>query len=434
MSAKEVKKKASSSTKSSRKSTAGEATLQSLARKISAISALSPRDKIDRILSDPEAEKIVRNIDMQDMYWLIKDVGENDSLEVLQLCTPQQTVFFLDMECWERDEFDTGKFMEWLGYLLEGGEKRILGLLPCLDIEFLTLSLMKTINVGGGIGEFTTKEELDFDWDHTFDNCYFISYRKTDYSHQIGKLIDIIFRNDHALYLGLMESLRHEIPGEVEELNYQLRSGRLGDLGFPAYEDAISIYTYIDPETYKRSEKKKYTPGSTTTPAILPVLFPGESFLKLVLRTAGTGSLLWEFNSLINNAIVAESAVPLDGEAHQTVLERVHGYLNIALEFMCGNNENEARVILETEPLKRLFQLGRSLIIPLRKAAVQLLANGDDYGYAANKALLGLKANHPKFYRAIDPDMTDGYREFREINDIKKMEFFLRGLPVRHEK
>ncbi len=432
MCAKIVNKKGAASMKTVNNPTKGNLTHLPFAKKILSIRGLPPRERIDRIISDPEAEKIVKTFDPQEIYWLIKDVGESDSLEALQLCTPEQTVFILDMECWKRDEFDVAKFMEWLGYLLDGEEKKVLDLLSCLDIEFLTLCLMKTINVGGGIGELTTKEETDFDWDHTFDNCYFISYRNADYAKPVGKLIDIIFRNDHALYLGLMESLRHEISGEVEELNYRLKSGRLGDLGFPAYEDAISIYAYIDPETYKRSEGKKHQPESKIKTTSLPIHVSGESFLKQVLRTAGSESLLAEFNSLINNAIVAESNVPLDSEAHQAVLERVHGYLNIALEFICANNEKEATSILETEPLKKLFQLGRSLIIPLRKTAVKISAEGNDYGYAANKALLGLKANHPKFYRGFDPDTTDGYREFSDIGDIKKMAIFMQSLQMQH--
>jgi hypothetical protein len=437
MRAKNGNKEGSSTIKSLRSSTTGEVEYLPFAQKILAIRGLPPQEIMNRIISDPEAKKIVKTFDPQEMYWLIKDVGESDALEVLGLCTPEQIVFFLDMECWKRDEFATEKFLEWLGYLLEGGEKKIIELLPCLDTEFLTLCLLKTISVGGGIGDLATKEEIDFDWDHTFDNCYFISYRNANQARLIGRLIDIIFQNDHALYLALMESLRHEIPGEIEELNYQLRSARLGDLGFPAYEDAISIYAYLDPHTYSRSEDKKHKPESDKNTIGLPMHVSGDSLLKRVFRKAGSEGLFTELNYLINNAIVAENSAPPDAEAHQAILERVHGCLNIALEFLSGNNEEEACAILETEPLRKLFQLGRSLILPLRKTAGELYAvyaDGNDFGYAASKVLLGLRASHPKFYRGIDADAADGYREFREIDDIRKMEVFLRSLAVLLER
>lgn len=403
-----------------------------LEQKIKALLGLPPKERIKGIIADPEAAKLVKALEPQEIFWVIKEVGESDALELLELCSPEQIIFFLDMECWERDEFAADKFVEWLGYLLEGGDKKIAELLQYLDREFLTLCLMKTISVGGGIGDFATKEEMEFDWDHTFDNCYFISYRKSNHAPQIGRFIDIIFRNDRDLYLALMENLRSEIPGEIEELNYQLRSGRLGDLGFPAYEDAISIYAYLDPAAYTREEQKKHVSGSEEDAISLTLYVPGESLLKRILRTTGSQNLHLELNHLVNNAIVAESSAPPDSETHQVILERVHGYLNIAIEFLSGNNEEDACGILETEPLKKLFQLGRSLILPLRKTAGELYAHGDDFSYAASRALLGLKTNHPRFYRGLDPEKTDGYREFGNLDDIRKTETFLNALAERH--
>ncbi len=434
MCAKKSNKEDSSVTRQAKTSTTGEVRYLPIAKKIMAIRSLPPRQRMDQIISDPEAGKIIKTLDPQEIYWLIKEVGESDSLEVLKLCTPDQTVFSLDMECWKKDEFNIDKFLEWLGYLLECGESRIIELLPCLDMEFLTLCLTKTVTVGGGIGDFATREEIDLDWDHSFDNCYFISYRNADCAQLIGRLIDIIFRCNHPLYLGLMESLRHEIPGEIEELNYQLRSGRMGDLGFPAYEDAVSIYASLDPAAYTRSEAKKHKPGSDKNTTGLPMHIAGDSLLKRVFRKAESEGLIAEFNYLINNAIVAEIADPSDTAVYPTIIERVHGYVNIALEFLSGNAEDEACAILETEPLRRLFQLGRGLILPLRKSAGMLLSDGNDFGYAANKALLGLKADHPKFYRGIDADMADGYREFRELDDVRRMEVFLNSFNVQHEE
>ncbi|HET6421555.1 MAG TPA: DUF6178 family protein [Geobacteraceae bacterium] len=430
MCAKNVNKEGNSTKNSANGALKGEMAYLPLAQKIFAIKDLPPSEKMDRIISDPEAEKIIKTFSPQEMYWLIKEVGENDSLEIIKLSTHEQTIFSLDMECWKKDEFVTEKFYEWLGYLLEGGEKKIIELLTCLDMEFLTLCLLKTITVGGGIGEFATKEEVDFNWDHTFDNCYFISYRNANYAPLLGRLIDIIFRNNHPLYLALMESLRHEIASEMEELNYQLRSGRLGDLGFPAYEDAVSIYAYLDPSTYTRTEGVKHKLGADTNPAKFPIYVSGDSLLKEVLLKVGSEELSAEFNNLVNNAIVAETTAAPDMEHFQTILERVHGYLNIALEFLSGNNSDEACAIFETEPLKKLFQLGRSLILPLRKTAGKLLMEDNNFSYAANRALLGLKANHPKFYRGMDADMADGYREFGSIDDIRKYEVFLNELKV----
>jgi len=138
-----------------------------------------------------------------------------------------------------------------------------------------------------------------------------------------------------------------------------------------------------------------------------------------------------ELQYLINNAVVAEGVPLSDRDDMKKVLQRVYGYLNIALEYLCGDDAVKAGAILEKEHLKILFQLGRSIILPLRKRAEELDASVADAGYAANKVLLGLKTTHPEFYRGLDPDTIDGFREFSSMADIRMMTAFLERLKAR---
>jgi hypothetical protein len=404
---------------------AGDVSQLPLAEKISSLREMSNKERLDRIVADPEAKRIVRVFEPQELYWMIKDIGESDVSELLEFCSPEQITFFLDMDCWNKCEFCMDTFYEWLGYLLEAGEERIVELLPHLEPEFLILSFMKEISVGGGVGDMATEAEVENDWDHTFDNCYMISFKNAGHASLIGRLIDIIYRNLHPLYLTLMESIRTEVPSEIEELSYRFRSARLADTGFPEFEDALSIYAYIDPATYTPAEGKKIFSGYGERPGNLQLPTCDSSPLKKALLSAGSEGLLMELQYLINNAIVAEGSPMADGDVMRGVLQRVYGYLNIALEFLCGENEVKISAMLENEQLKTLFQLGRSIVAPLRKTAEKLHLADTDLGYAANKVLLGLKAEQPKFYRGLDPDIADGYREFKSMDDIQKMRAFL---------
>jgi hypothetical protein len=396
-----------------------------LAEKIASLGEMSNKDRLKRIVADPEAKSMVRVLEPQELYWMVKDIGESDVGELLEFCLPEQIVFFLDMECWDKREFCTDKYFEWLGYLLELGEERIVELLPHLEPEFLILSLMKEITVGGGVGDMATEAEIESDWDHSFDNCYMISFKNARHSSLIGRFIDIVYRNHQSLYLTLMESIRTEVPSEIEDLSYRFRSARLADMGFPEYEDALSIYAYIDPATYIPAGDKKISSWYGERPGNLPLSVCDDSLLKKALLSAGSDGLLLELQYLINNVVVAEGSPMADGDVMRGVLQRVYGYLNIALEFLCGENEVKAGTMLEKEYLKILFQLGRSIITPLKKAAEKLHMADRDFGYAANKVLLGLKAEQPKFYRGLDIDIVDGYREFESMNDIQRLRAFL---------
>ncbi|KAF0221153.1 MAG: hypothetical protein FD174_651 [Geobacteraceae bacterium] len=391
--------------------------------KLTTLRELPAVKRMELILADPEAHKLTRAFQPQELFWMVNEIGLTDALELLELSSPEQFTFFLDTELWEKWSFSQVKALEWLGYLAEAGEARVLDQLSHIDFELLILIFMKEVTVGGGIGELATDDERLADWDHSFDNIYFISFKSPQHYRLIATLLDIVFRNDHPLYLALMEGIRNEPQSELEELCYQLRSGRLADLGFPEFEEALSIYARVDPAAFVPGEEKKLVPFGGEESLPVPLL-TGDSLLQRALARAGSEELFLELNYLINSALVAEETALADNEVMQAVFQRVYGCLNIALEYLTGGNEEKAAGVLTEEYLKRLFQLGYSVIIGLKRTAEKL--NSDNY--AINKALLGLKAKRPMFYRGLDPDGIDGYREFREMEDVRKVEEFLRTL------
>lgn len=399
-----------------------------LAEKLNSLRKLEHKERLESILSDPEAKRIFGAFEPQELYWMVKHIGEHDVSELLELCAPEQIEFFLDMDCWEKGVFCGEKFTKWLGYLLETGEQRIVELIPHLELEFLVLSLMKQIIVGGGVGDMTAESEKEQEWDHSFDDNYMIRFTNPADSALIGRFLDIIYRNFNPLYLTLMESVRTETIGEIEELSYRFRSARLADWGFPELEDALSIYGYLDPESYTPSEDKIASSDNLEGRDMLPLPIREGTLLKKALSASGSERPLLELNYLINNAIVAEGVPLTERDDMGIVLRRVYGYLNIALEYLCGNDETKAGAVLEKEHLKTLFQLGRGMIVPLRKTAEELHVSTTDATYAVNKVLRGLKTVHPEFYRGLDPDTIDGYREFNSMDDIRLMAAFLERL------
>jgi hypothetical protein len=134
-----------------------------------------------------------------------------------------------------------------------------------------------------------------------------------------------------------------------------------------------------------------------------------------------------EMQYLLNSALVAEGSAPSFDETMSTVMHRIHGCLTIALQWLSDGDEAKAAAILRGEYLKRLFQLGWSILLALKGRAAGMTS--DDYATA--KVLAGLGAKRPRFYRALDPDGIDGYREFRDLPDVRKVEDFLKTLAGR---
>lgn len=382
-----------------------------------------PKEKLALILGDPDDKKLARAMQPHELYWLFKETGAPDSMELLGLASPEQCVFILDMELWGGWTLSEDKAVEYLGYIMTGSEEHFLELLPSLDFNLLSLLLGRELVVAGGIGDIDSDEVRQTDWDHTFDDVFLIKFKNPKHADTIGFFLELICRLDNPLYAALMESVSGEVDIESEEECYHIKSGRLADLGFPPHDEALEIYSRINPATFTPGRNKELlqTVESTTLPE---TFLTGQTFLERVVLRADSELFRMELNYLINTALVADEAHLAGMEQMGAVVERVYGYLNIALEYLCEGDETKGVEIITGEHLKRLFQLGFSLVLDLKYRADKL----SEPDYATNKALSGLKTSRPRYYRGLDPDGIDGYREFREMQDVKNMSAFLEEL------
>ncbi len=398
---------------------------RSFDEKRSYLDGVLPAEKLALILGDPAAQKLARAMQPHELYWLFKEIGSPGALELLGLASPEQCVFILDMELWRGWTFSEDKAVEYLGYILKGSEEHFLELLPHLDFNLLSLFLGRELVVAGGIGDINTDEERQTDWDHTFDDVFLIKFRNPAHAETIGFFLELVCRLDNPLYASLMESVSGEVDLESEEECYHIKSGRLADLGFPPHDEALEIYSRINPVTFTPGRTKELLQAVEAT--TLPGTFlTGRTFLERVILRADSDLFRMELNYLINTALVADEAHLADMEQMGSVVERVYGYLNIALEYLSGGDEAKGVDIITGEYLKRLFQLGFSLVLDLKYRADTL----SDEDYATGKVLSGLKTSRPRYYRGLDPDGIDGYREFREYQDVKNTHDFLNGLEV----
>ena len=383
------------------------------------------KEKLDLISGDPDIKILTRAMPPQELYWLFKEIGAPDAMKLLGMASPRQCIFILDMELWRGWTLLEDKAVEYIGYLLNGSEDHFLELLPHLDFNLLSLFLGRELIVAGGIGDLNTQEERLTDWDHTFDDVFLIKFKNPAHAQVIGSFLELVCRFDNPLYTALMESVSGEIDIESEEECYRIKSGRLADLGFPPHDEALEIYSRINPATFTPGRNKALLQtGEATT---LPVTFlTGKTFLGRVIPLMDSELFRMELIYLINTALVADQAHLADTEQMKSVVERVYGYLNIALEYLSQGDETKGAEILTGEYLKSLFQLGFSIILGLKFRAEKVT----DSSYATGKALSGLKSARPRYYRGLDSDGIDGYREFQEMQDVKNMSDFLKELGV----
>ena len=395
----------------------------SLNEKNSYLKTVSAKERMDLILTDPDAKRLTTSLEPQEFFWLIKEIGETDVMGLLQLASAEQCIFILDMELWEGSVFSEEKACHWLAYFTEAGEPRIHELLKHLDFEFLQLLLSRELIVGGGIGDQSNDEERFGDYDHTFDGVFMLSFKNPKHSQVIGSFLSMLIKMDNPLYTALMEGIKGDVDLELEEQCQRFRTGRLEDLGFPPLDEALSIYARVNPDSFQLQGDKVLCPAGEGG-HLIPISANDDTFLFRALALADAPELLQELNYLVNSALVAEGGAFHEPESMIGVLQRVCGYLNIALEKLAQGDEQKAAKLLTGEELKRLFQLGYSIVLQLKFSA----QNTETVDYASGKLLAGLKAKRPRFYRGLDPDGIDGYREFKDLADVRRTAELLKQL------
>lgn len=377
------------------------------------------KERMDLIIADPDGRRLVRAMEPQEFFWLVKEIGEADAVEMLEFASAEQLVFILDMELWEGWNFSQTKACQWLGYILEGGKPRLHEFLKGVDYEFLLLFLGRELAVGGGIGDLSDDEERFADYDHSFDNVFFLSFKNPQHSRLIGTLVSMLLELDKDLYTSVMEGIKGGVEVELEEDCLRFRTGRLQDLGFPPLDEALSIYGRVNPASFELTGEKELYPAEGKQ--IIPFSAPQESLLLRALSRTTSPLVMQELNYLVNNALIAEGHALTDPDALNDVLQRVYGYLNIALEHLSSGDEARAAELLSEEELKRLFQLGFSIVLELKFTADHVQSSD----YASGKVLAGLKLKRPRCYRGLDPDGVDGYREFGTLADVRRTAEFL---------
>ena len=379
------------------------------------LKTVAANEKMELILSDPDAKRLTASLEPQEFFWAVKEIGETDALELLQLASAEQRVFILDMELWEGSVYSEEKALQWLSYFVECGESAVHDLVKHIDFDMLQLLLGRELVVGGGIGDQSADEERLAEYDRTLDGVFYLNFKNPKHSQLIGSFLSMLIKLDNQLYTALLEGVKGDVDIELEEECLRFRNGRLEDLGFPPLDEALSIYARVSPDNFQLQGDKVLRPAAEEG-HLMPIGAGDDTLLFRALAIAGDPTLLQELNYLVNSALVAEGNAFHDPESMVGVMQRVLGYLNIALERLAPGDEQKAATIVSGEELKRLFQLGYSIVLELKSAAQKI----EVADYASGKLLGGLKAKRPRFYRGLDPDGVDGYREFKDLSDVSR--------------
>jgi len=380
------------------------------------------------LIEAADGPDIMQRLSGQDVFLMLKEVGDEATESLLPMISPEQYTFCLDLDCWQGDSVDAGKALQWLDNLMNCDEEKILDVVREMNFELLVLVLKKHITILHG-PEDIDDEDVRIEAMRR-DGGYEISYRNEAEAKLFTTLFDLLFRLDPGFYSYLIEATRGESDALIEESVYQQRTDRLIEVGFPDPLEAKSVYGWFDPDSFDRSEKKRpMTPAGSgqAQPAFMLIEANPRDLLAAALAANYTSATNWELACLANRVLLADGVDLADRKAVQSSLARMYETFNLALEYLCDSRE-EAVDLLASAYFQHLFQLGHNLKVRLQRRAQQLKTSaiGRFLDTPFNAVLTALLHKpQPLYFAGLDAPGEVSERPFRSAIDLVKAEKWL---------
>ncbi len=430
---------------------------ETLARQKRQIVKLPSEKALAAILDAPQPAALVHSFPEEDFYFLINDIGLQDSLELMRLASNRQWEYILDIEVWEKDKIEIHSVTRWLDLLLKVDPQRFIKWFLDEKTEFVEFYLFKNIEVR--VRE-SDQDPSEFDEEFfTFDDTIYVRFKEdvfdpdaeeheaepTIKEHRdafLSNFFRILADYDHLIYQKVLLESSSVIPAETEEEAYRLRNVRLAEKGFMPFDEAVGVYQPLKTQDFEK-QSVKYTAKDDERRQLFPVplyhagmlkednLFAGA--LKRIEINEVLEQIQTEFAGLCNQIVAADQETIRDREALGAIVKKACGYLNIGLERLTAKGTpidiNRATALIQQYPLAGIFRVGYGRALELKWKAKRwrktswfekegLLLNFWDQ--AGMGVLGGLFIKKPLFYDNYATGVL--YREFISTDDVEKTE------------
>jgi len=396
--------------------------------------------RIDELLSCDDAEGAIAALSSAEVFELVHEVGFEDAAPLIELATPAQIQGCIDLEGWTRDELDVAQLNPWLSAVLDAGFEKFGVVWAALDTELRALILARQVKVYDvNLGEEPPEDnENEGPIIATVDRFFMLELLGDDASQRlVMRMIDDLYRADADLARHTIMCARSEPAAELEENCYRWRSGRLADLGYVDFYDALDLFRPLEPAQVQLGEGSEdhIVSGDTRLPAVVAEQVLGRPFLARALAAIAEPSEAERLEAglmvLVNKVLAAGRAKP----GHAEVVRRGALYatatLSLGLETVARGDVARATQALGSIALERLFRVGYTVQQKLARLAMALAPRSTTAGPPVKELVAALCSPRPLFACAADTPPAPGVRPFESSADLRRAGELLTGLTVR---
>jgi hypothetical protein len=348
---------------------------------------LELRDDLDEAVPALPTQSFVR---------IARLLREENRLELLlPYATPEQLTGVMDLDVWKQDRVDVPKAREWLTKITDcyrDADKprgQLSRLIYAMDSEMWTYGLMHA----------TAVAELDVEDDQsrqvalehmaalntyeTPDGFYVIGVPDDELGRVVLRVIDAVYADSLEEGRKLVSSIKWGIPSQIEEELLRWRGGRLADLGFPDWEEAMKLFRPLAREA-AIDEPGPSPVVAADGPGEPPVPWAGGDLLRRVmarLSDAEHGVRSREFLLLVNELMAAQKLEPGDQALQERAIHQAQATVSLGMEILVtgadiGDVEEFLASRLTAIGMRGMFRVGYGPLAKLRAAAQTLHRTG----------------------------------------------------------
>lgn len=387
------------------------------------------KQRLDTIINHEDPQKLMAKLPVLDIIFMIRDVGLESSLELVELLSPKQIQYIIDLEAWPNDIIHHQKLADYFALFFASCRDKAIDKISVLDIELIGL-LFKKLSL---IYDTTLEEEPD-----SYGDLYSISpggqfivcFIENHLSQYLHMYLEDLYNRDLSLALRFLRELRFELVTNLEEECQKARQHRLQDLGLMPREERLEFFSSLSIHEVRKiinhnaNQEHNNNIYLSPSPYAKDNKYPLLKSLFLLLSDQEKQAfdirirhITLNMHASLNGDFGEQKSIKLTGEYVKFLCE---------LALMQLNNHDLNENIKHVDP-KYLVRLGRTSLLAMRKRLYQAsfdhnIVLGKNFALVdtpLRELAKAISLPEPRFYDGlIDPNKYD-VRYFASIHDIK---------------
>ncbi|MCX8043704.1 MAG: DUF6178 family protein [Desulfobacterota bacterium] len=416
----------------------------SLRQKVQQVLAMPWDRRIRLIMLAENTRQLVQALPPDELYWTVKHHGIDDALSVISLTSHEQFQYFIDLDCWQRDDLDAAAVARWYRLLSRCSEAKVIEWFARAD-EPLLVSMLKLlmhvekIEEQSDISEEYARMPLD-----TLDGIYFFSFLHEEAQSYLLPIMRTLYAYNQHLFYSLMEGIINDSAVETTDEALHWRRSRIEEHGFSDFDEAVSIYQFVSDKEIELLRKgcgHHIATGRISPADAAPVLRHriAASGMPQILADALCKLPSPEMCERVQRLLVhvANKVLCADGRSVNSyddalqALKKALGLAAIGLDVLSGGNPEFAIGVLEQVHPEILFRIGSSAVLKLQRrlsTVRQTLWSGapeyciDFFDPPWSDALQGLQRKRPLLFEGLVQPGSLDYRDFMSRQDLAALE------------